>query len=146
MGEAAGAVGVVGAEAEGGCEALPVPPEGEAETPMEREGMKLAEGAAAGDCNWRRACRGRWRWSQNRSARSLCSDRLMVTSLLPLALASASTSDVLPTPGLPSMRMGLAPCCMPRSTRSRLQRAVGAPRKKAGTGDRGAQERRWAPG
>ena len=109
-------------------------------------GHEAGRGRGRGRLQLEEGVPGRWRWSQNRSARSLCSDRLMLTSPLPLALASASTSDVMPTPGLPSMRMGLAPCCMPRSTRSRLQRAVGAPREKEGTlGGRGPRGGKAAP-
>lgn len=41
---------------------------------------------------------------------SVCSERLMRTTLWPDALAIAMQSEVLPTPGLPSRRMGLRSC------------------------------------
>lgn len=38
---------------------------------------------------------------------TVCSDKLIRTSVLPEALAKAPTKLVLPTPGEPSSRMGL---------------------------------------
>eukprot|EP00962_Isochrysis_galbana_P005086 scaffold1394_cov109-Isochrysis_galbana.AAC.29 len=61
----------------------------------------------------------------SRSIRSVCSDRLMRTTGWPHAAPSAWTSDVLPTPGLPSSRTGLR-SCIARKTRNALARGVGA--------------------
>ncbi len=61
---------------------------------------------------------------------SVCSDKLMRTTLWPDALAMAMQSEVLPTPGLPSSRMGLC-SCRPRSTRMTFLAVVGACRAKS---------------
>ena len=61
----------------------------------------------------------------NRSIRSVCSERLRRVKGLPIALARAVTSVVLPTPGLPSNKIGFG-SCRARITRIALERVVGA--------------------
>ena len=68
---------------------------------------------------------GTGRSEPSRSAMSVCSDRLMRTSGCPIACATAVISDVLPTPGEPSSRIGLCSCSA-RSTRFRFEHVVGA--------------------
>ncbi|PYI25267.1 hypothetical protein BP00DRAFT_302447, partial [Aspergillus indologenus CBS 114.80] len=61
----------------------------------------------------------------NRSVRSVCSERLIRVSGFPRALASAVTSVVFPTPGLPSRRIGFG-SCNPRAILTELPIVVGA--------------------
>ena len=68
---------------------------------------------------------GTGRSEPNRSAMSVCSERLMRTMGCPITCAIAMMRDVLPTPGEPSRRMGLCSCSA-RSTRLRLEHVVGA--------------------
>jgi hypothetical protein len=56
---------------------------------------------------------------------SVCSLRLMRTSLCPAALARAATRLVFPTPGEPSNKIGLA-SCIARRRRAVLRRVEGA--------------------
>ena len=61
----------------------------------------------------------------NKSAMSVCSDKLMRTRRCPDALANALIKLVLPTPGLPSSNTGWGSCSA-RNTRMRLRLVVGA--------------------
>ncbi|EGW30735.1 uncharacterized protein SPAPADRAFT_141939 [Spathaspora passalidarum NRRL Y-27907] len=61
----------------------------------------------------------------NKSTKSVCSDKLIRTKGLPVALANAVTKSVLPTPGLPSNKIGLW-TCMARITLMALDAVVGA--------------------
>mmetsp|Transcript_31942 Transcript_31942/g.53420 ORF Transcript_31942/g.53420 Transcript_31942/m.53420 type:complete len:203 (-) Transcript_31942:182-790(-) len=60
-----------------------------------------------------------------KSEMSVCSERLIRTSLWPEAAASAETKLVLPTPGEPSRRIGFFNC-MALNTRKTLRDVVGA--------------------
>ncbi|KAH3671434.1 hypothetical protein WICMUC_004614 [Wickerhamomyces mucosus] len=61
----------------------------------------------------------------NRSTKSVCSDRLIRVSAFPVAFARADTKLVLPTPGLPSNRIGFL-TCIALTTRMALAAVVGA--------------------
>ena len=56
---------------------------------------------------------------------TVCSERLILTRLWPLALARAETRLVFPTPGIPSSNNGF-PNCMARRSLKALRRGPGA--------------------
>ena len=56
---------------------------------------------------------------------TVCSDKLILISSCPDALAIAVTKLVLPTPGDPSSKIGLG-SCRPRNTRTAFWDVVGA--------------------
>ncbi len=66
----------------------------------------------------------------NKSTKSVCSDKLIRVKSFPVALASADIKLVLPTPGLPSKRIGLF-TCIALTTRIVLAAVVGALKLKS---------------
>ncbi|KAB8242217.1 hypothetical protein BDV35DRAFT_384258 [Aspergillus flavus] len=91
-----------------------------------KNGLGCQKGASR-QVNWPTSPPSTGTSEPKRSVRSVCSERLIRVRGFPSALARAVTSVVLPTPGLPSSRIGLE-SCKPRAILTELAIVVGASR------------------